>query len=311
MKSVEFTIEAINISLEKGTVKTPVETAEINDLGIKTDAHAGPWHRQISLLAAEDVERFEASIDRKLNWGEFAENLTTRGIDLGKVAVFDRIKLGDVELEITQIGKACHHGCDIFKQVGACIMPKQGLFARVVSGGPIHAGMSGTWTPRAMCIHVLTISDRAAHGVYSDRSGPAIAEQLQEHFASRRDHLKLTSAIIPDDPEQVKTALNACIDAGTDLVITSGGTGLGPRDFTPEVTADILDRILPGLMEQIRWKYGKDKPGAYLSRGYCGTCKKTFIINMPGSVRAVKEYTTELLVSWDHIRRMIHAIDHH
>ncbi|MBN1298005.1 molybdenum cofactor synthesis protein, partial [bacterium] len=135
IQPVSFSIESLNISQEKGTVKQPVAEVMVTDRGISADAHAGVWHRQISLLAAENIEAFARTLNRRFTWGEFAENITTRGIDLNRVAVLDRFRIGTVELEVTQIGKACHHGCAVFQEVGACIMPTDGIFARVISPG--------------------------------------------------------------------------------------------------------------------------------------------------------------------------------
>jgi len=306
-----FTIEAINISEEKGTIKQPVQEVVVTVDGFENDAHAGQWHRQISLLSAEEIERFAKSADQNLNWGEFAENITTRNIDLDKVAILDRIIFEDVELEITQIGKACHHGCDIFKKVGACIMPKQGLFARVISTGLLTTGMTGIWKPKTLKILVVTLSDRASSGVYEDLSGPEIVSLLTEHFADRRDHVEINREVIPDNPETFSKILSTAEKNGVDLVISTGSTGLGPRDMAPDITAGFITKQLPGLMEHIRTKYGADKPGALLSRGLAGTKNNLFVINMPGSVKAVREYTAELLLVWDHIRRMIYSIDQH
>ncbi|MBN1295534.1 molybdenum cofactor synthesis protein, partial [bacterium] len=117
--------------------------------------------------------------------------------------------------------------------------------------------------------------------------------------------------IIPDDPELLRQSLQSADLAKTDLVVTTGGTGIGPRDFTPEVTQEFVTRPLLGLMEHIRRKYGMDNPGAMLSRGIAGCRGTVFIINVPGSVRGAVEYINELLLVWDHIHRMVHAIDVH
>ncbi|MBN1685369.1 MAG: MOSC domain-containing protein [Spirochaetales bacterium] len=132
-----FEILSINISGRTGVQKNPVEQAQLQvDHGIAGDAHAGPWHRQVSLLADEDIETMRGKgID--LNHGDFAENITTRGIALAELPVGTRLCLGDCELEVTQIGKECHHGCAIFQAVGDCVMPRKGIFARVLKGGTI------------------------------------------------------------------------------------------------------------------------------------------------------------------------------
>lgn len=130
-----FSIVSINLSAGKGTRKDPAGMVELRPChGLVGDAHAGDWHRQVSLLADEDVESMRGKgVD--LDPGIFAENITTRGVDLSSLPVGARLFLGDAEMEVTQIGKECHHGCAIFKAVGDCVMPRKGIFARVIKGG--------------------------------------------------------------------------------------------------------------------------------------------------------------------------------
>jgi MOSC domain-containing protein YiiM len=133
----EFTLVSINISTSVGVPKTPVDRAMLRENhGIEGDAHAGEWHRQVSLLADEDIETMRGrGVD--LPPGIFAENLTTRGIDLSQLPVGSRLSIGPALLEITQIGKKCHQGCAIRQAVGDCVMPRRGVFARVLTGGEI------------------------------------------------------------------------------------------------------------------------------------------------------------------------------
>jgi len=135
------TVEAICISKKKGIVKKAVDIATFKtDWGIANDAHGGKWHRQVSLLAGESIDRVKEKLP-SLRDGAFAENIITRGMDLTTIQVGDRLQVGDtVILEITQIGKKCHNdGCVIKKATGDCIMPKEGLFAVVVAGGTISS----------------------------------------------------------------------------------------------------------------------------------------------------------------------------
>jgi len=134
-------IAAICISREKGTVKEPVPRAELRmDHGIVDDAHAGPWHRQVSLLPRESIERMKEIIPTIVD-GAFAENVVTDGIDLATLSIGDHLRLGDeVVLEVTQIGKECHNACAIKVQVGDCIMPREGIFCRVLAGGTLTPG---------------------------------------------------------------------------------------------------------------------------------------------------------------------------
>jgi cyclic pyranopterin phosphate synthase len=136
------TIISLNISTEKGVVKNPVDEVELRvDHGVKGDAHAGKWHRQVSLLAEESID-FMRSKGLELDPGVFAENITTRGIELVSLPVGTRLLAGDTELEVTQIGKKCHKGCAIFQQVGDCIMPREGIFAKVIVPGTVRCGDS-------------------------------------------------------------------------------------------------------------------------------------------------------------------------
>ena len=134
-------VVSINISTEKGTFKYPVETAELKQKeGIVGDAHAGDWHRQISLLAQESVDKMTAKGVKDLTPGIFAENITTEGIELHTLPIGTRLKVGECILEVTQIGKECHHHCQIYQQIGMCIMPIEGIFTIVIEEGQIKPG---------------------------------------------------------------------------------------------------------------------------------------------------------------------------
>jgi MOSC domain-containing protein YiiM len=132
---------AVNISERKGIVKHPVDKGyfKINH-GMVGDAHAGEWHRQVSLLAEESIDKMTASGVKGLTPGKFAENITTEGIVLYELPVGTRLKIGETELEVTQIGKECHSSCEIRKLVGDCVMPREGIFTKVLKEGYIKAG---------------------------------------------------------------------------------------------------------------------------------------------------------------------------
>jgi len=308
---MKITVESINISEEKGTAKHPVPHIEVYDHGFRGDAHAGDWHRQISLLGNPSIRRFEERMTRKIGPGEFGENITVDGIDLNDVAVLDRFRIGDVELEITQIGKSCHgDDCAIYREVGKCVMPKEGLFARVIKQGTIQQGAEMEYLPRPFTVRVITISDRAHAGVYEDISGPRITELVKAGFSTKRYHLKTIYQLLPDDQAAIEAALRSAVEAGDDLIFTTGGTGIGPRDVTPEAVMAVADKILPGVMDHIRLKYGAEKPNALFSRSLCAISGSSSIFALPGSVRAVEEYMRELLGMIDHMVIMIHGIGH-
>ena len=133
-------VVAVCISAEKGQRKTPVAAVELKENhGIVGDAHAGDWHRQVSLLATESIAKMRA-MGLDVDSGDFAENITTVGIDLVALPVGTRLAVGDALLEVTQIGKECHNRCAIFYQAGDCVMPKEGIFAKVIRGGTVVAG---------------------------------------------------------------------------------------------------------------------------------------------------------------------------
>ncbi len=132
---------SVNISEKKGTPKTQVNPGVlIENFGLEGDAHAGKWHRQVSLLAVESIEKAKNGPTDGLCHGVFAENITTEGIELYTLPVGTRLKVGEAEIEISQIGKECHEGCAISKLVGQCVMPREGVFAVVLKGGKVFAG---------------------------------------------------------------------------------------------------------------------------------------------------------------------------
>lgn len=134
---------SINISDKKGIIKTPIKEGKfIEEYGLDNDAHAGKWHRQVSLLAKESIDKMIKMGIEDLTEGKFAENITTEGIVLHELPVGTKLKIGETIQEVTQIGKECHKGCAIKNQVGTCIMPTEGIFTRVIQGGIVKEGDS-------------------------------------------------------------------------------------------------------------------------------------------------------------------------
>lgn len=308
----QIKILSVNISEEKGTVKKPVEEITLNQNGVMNDAHRGPWHRQVSLLAKESFDRFSVQAGRQLAFGEFAENITTEGVELVETSPLDRFVGENVELEITQIGKECHgSACAIFKEVGNCVMPKEGIFARVIRQGSLKQGDVLEYVPRILRFQVVTLSDRAYRGDYTDRSGPRIVEILNNHFSKRPRNIHVETTLIPDDAASLSVVLEKASYEELDVVITTGGTGIGPRDITVETVKPMLDKEIPGIMEMIRVKYGANKPNALLSRGVAGLMSDTLVYTLPGSVKAVNEYMEEILKTLEHLIYMRHGLDVH
>lgn len=302
----------MNISERKGTVKRPVESITVTETGVERDAHAGSWHRQVSMLAVESIERFAREANRKISFGEFAENVTTQGIELAGCRILDRFRVGGAELELAQMGKECHGtACAIFTEVGACVMPKEGIFCRVVGTGTIRPMDEIAYLPKVMRASIITLSDRASHGAYEDRSGPRIREILESFFSAGGWPCEIDRTVLPDDADALRARLAECRTREADFVFTTGGTGIGARDITVETVSPMLDRQIPGIMELIRVKYGMEKPNALLSRGVAGVMGKTIVYTLPGSVKAVSEYLSEITKTMEHLVFMLHGIDRH
>ncbi|MBW2523304.1 MAG: MOSC domain-containing protein [Deltaproteobacteria bacterium] len=294
------TVVAVCRSDEKGTPKTAVEEIQLRrGHGVETDAHAGTWHRQVSLLAAEQIEIMRAQ-GLELDHGAFGENIVTEGIDLDELQLGRRLRAGDeVVLQVTQHGKECHTRCAIYHQTGDCIMPAHGLFARVLRGGVVRGGDQLTTDPELDRYRyaVLTISDRGAAGARQDTAGPLVAELVEAAIPARRVSLQIR----PDDRGAIEEALiDLCDRELCDLVLTTGGTGLSPRDVTPEATRAVIEREIPGMAEAMRAEGMRHTPRAMLSRAICGQRGHTMIVNLSGSPKAVREQLGALTPVLEH-----------
>lgn len=293
-------VRAVCISEKKGTEKHAVEQVHVRpEHGIEGDAHAGNWHRQISLLSYDKVKAFNAR-GAQVGHGAFGENLVVEGIDFKNLPVGSRFIVGTAELQMTQIGKECHNHCAIFKRMGECIMPHEGVFAKVVKEGDISVGDEMTVIlpdpQRPFTAAVITLSDKGAKGEREDKSGPEAVRILEEAGYVVEERI-----ILPDEPELLKTQLKRLADGRQiELIVTSGGTGLSMRDRTPEATMEVADRSVPGIAEYIRYRSMKCTNRAVLSRGVSVVRGKTLIINLPGSPKAVKESLEFILEPLEH-----------
>ena len=309
MKTID--ILSVNVSKAKGTVKQAVPFIQLTETGIEGDAHAGTWHRQVSLLAVESIERSAPQGQPAPAYGAYAENITTRGYPLEKMQPLDRLVSGDVILEVTQIGKECHgERCAIFRETGDCIMPREGIFARVIHAGKLAAGDMLVYHPKVLKAGIITVSDRASRGEYEDKSGPLLRKLVEEFFSAKDRSIAFNLEIVPDETEKLKQAVLQCRNDGCDMIFTTGGTGIAPRDITPETIQPLIDKEIPGIMEMIRVKYGAQFPNALLSRGIAGVMGKCLVYTLPGSTGGVKDYCTEILHTVEHSLRMLHGLGH-
>lgn len=258
------------------------------DTGLEGDAHAGKWHRQVSLLSADKIEVFNQE-GANVSPGAFGENLVVSGFDFRMLPVGTLLRCGDVLLEITQIGKECHSHCEIYHRMGDCIMPREGVFARVLEGGEIAVGdemiMEERKGPRPWQAAVITLSDKGAQGEREDRSGPAVAQRLRDNGYEVVEEL-----LLPDERSPLESSLiRLCDQRQLDLILTTGGTGFGPRDITPEATLAVAQRQAPGIAEAIRAASMAITRHAMLSRAVSVIRGHTLIINLPGSPKACME----------------------
>ena len=282
-------ILAICISEKKGTQKKVVDSAVLKpDWGIVGDAHAGNWHRQVSLLSIEKIEDFRAK-GAEVDFGAFGENLVVEGFDLRNIPAGTKLQAGEAVLELTQIGKECHSHCNIYHTMGDCIMPREGVFAKVVKGGGISPGKEMKLLPieknRPFTAAVITLSDKGAAGQREDKSGPLIQEILEG-----QGYEVVETLLLPDGRTVLEHQLCRLADQRqVNVVFTTGGTGFSERDVTPEATMAVCDRMANGIADAIR-QYSLTITGrAMLSRAVSGIRKKTLIVNLPGSPKAVKE----------------------
>ena len=317
------TVVAVNVSAAKGERKKSTSAVTLRvEHGIEGDAHAGEWHRQVSLLAQESIDKMTAA-GLDVGPGDFAENITTAGLEVDSLPLYTTLEMGEALVEVTQIGKECHSRCAIYHQAGDCVMPREGIFVKVLRGGRVAPGdsvrvrawgvgptgvgasvladerggaMSSAALSRPIKAAVVTLSDKASAGLRVDGSGPVLRELLQALGAEVYEPI-----VIPDEQRQIESVLVSLADVeGCDLVLTTGGTGLAPRDRTPEATRVVIDRLAPGFVEAMRARSLEVTPHAMLSRAVAGTRGKTLIINMPGSPKACREHFQVIAPALEH-----------
>jgi len=286
-------IIAICTSAEKGTAKQKTERAEfLTDYGIKGDAHAGNWHRQVSLLSFQKIEEFRAK-GATVKDGDFGENLIIAGIDLRSLPVGTILKSGEVILQITQIGKECHNHCAIYNVMGDCIMPREGVFAKVIRSGFISEGDEISVNNeqlknnrgRQYRVWIITASDKGFAGEREDVSASVI-----RRIAEAAGYTITGYTLLADNQADIENELKRICDNNlANLILTTGGTGFSLRDCMPEATMAIAHRSAPGIAEAMRSNSMTITKRAMLSRGAAVIRENTLIINLPGSPKAARE----------------------
>lgn len=296
----EGKVLAVCVSEKKGTLKQEILSAMfVEDWGIEGDAHAGKWHRQVSMLSFEKIEEFRAK-GANVEFGAFGENLVVEGFDLRNLPVGTRFAVGEAVLELTQIGKDCHSHCAIYQKVGDCIMPREGVFTKVLKGGIVRPGDTIQRLPmdtnRSLTAATITLSDKGFAGEREDKSGPLMRTMLEE-----KGYDVVETLLLPDGRGLLEHHLKRLADQRqVNVIFTTGGTGFSERDVTPEATIAVCDRMAMGVADAIRVYSLSITDRAMLSRAVSGIRKKTLIVNLPGSPKAVRESLEYILPALEH-----------
>lgn len=290
MTGTQGRVVAVCAAERTGVAKRPLGAVTVRPgHGVEGDAHAGDWHRQVSLIDTLRQGEVRARVP-ELADGAFGENFVVDGIDLREAGIGSLLGLGErVLVEVTQIGKVCHDRCGIYRAVGECPMSSEGVFARVIEGGEVRPGdaarverLVGRGTGQCA---VVVVSDRCARGETRDTAGELLGRLLGEAGFN-----VMEKVLVPDERPAIAAAIaGLCDERGADAVFTAGGTGMAPRDVTPEATMEVIERPVPGIPEAIRAATMARTPRSILSRGVSGVRGRTLVVNLPGSEKGVRE----------------------
>lgn len=307
-----LTTAGLSISKTKGQPHMPSGQIHVTLDGIEGDRHGGPGPRQVSLMHRNVVTQFFPDTPADGLPGKGQENILVDGEDLANLRILDTLELGEALLEVTQIGKRVNEsGVTLCGANSKCLLSDFGIFARVLHQGTIADGYAIHHQQRLLRAHIITISDRASAGAYEDKSGPAATELLEVWCKEHHWTLWAETRVIPDDVGAIEMVLDHARQSRVDVVITTGGTGVGPRDITPDVVAKHADKIIPGIMEYIRMKHGERMPVALTSRSIAAVMGTSLIYTLPGSVKAIPEYLEEIFKTMEHMLFLLKGLDAH
>jgi molybdenum cofactor synthesis domain-containing protein len=304
-------ITGLSIAPEKDKPNEIREELQLTRLGIDGDHHMGVGLRPVSLMDSADVTACSLLLGAADEPSVHKANFAIEGLNGGKRNVLDRLRIGKAELEITKITPNFGSDAPIELPKQGYITCDRGLYARVARGGAVHTGDKVEFVPKTMKVLVISLSDRASRGEFVDRSGPRLRELTERFFSARPWPFQVHFLLLPDDRDALEEALAEARDTGFDAVFSTGSTGLGPRDIAPEVIRDHADRIIPGIMEHIRLKYGAEKPLALLSRTVAALMGRCLVFALPGNPQAVDEYCLEIFKTLEHLLLVVHGIDPH
>jgi molybdenum cofactor synthesis domain-containing protein len=303
MENIEIKIKSVNISDTEGR-KFAVEQIRVESNGIVNDYRSGKFSSKICILDVRNLNpESQENNGEKSDYGLLGEHLSYESQQTITPRIFDYIFGEEVVLEVIQESE--HH------QELEKTTTKKPVYCRVIQSGIIRQNEIMHFDPKTFTIKIITLSDRAFSGEYEDRSGPKIKNMVINYFNQIQRLFQIETEIIPDDATTLETLIEATVAQKFDIIITTGGTGIGPKDITIETLRPMLKKEIPGIMEFVRMKYGAENPNALLSLSLAGVIDQTLVYALPGSVKAVNEYMNEILKTLIHLLYMLHGIDVH
>ena len=300
---------SVNTSKKKGTIKQPVGEICINHLGVVDDAHAGMGYRQVSLLASESIARGSLKAGRELNPGLFAENITTQGFELYRMKRLDRLVSGNIELMVTQIGKKCHSGCEIFKEVGDCVMPKEGIFCKVIEGGKLSPNDILEYCEKVFDVRIIALSNQALKSEYNDLYSEEIKIRVGAFFSDNKRAFTITKQVICDENDELETLIKKYTAYKADIIFITGRTDTEPFEITTDAIEPLGYKELPELMEFIHLNFDAYNPKVAINHSIGGTFEKTLVYCLPASPKEVLKYMAEIQKTLFHNLYKINDLD--
>ena len=298
-------MKVTDLYFQRNKLSLKQETNEIfiGFSGVEEDFRAKSFSGQIPVkISKSNADKFDFA----------GENIVFQCDKGENPELLDLISNGNICLEICLDTRNAKVDDEIgFSNGIRCSLPKNGYFIRTIKKGKISKGDEFQLIKKVFTAQVITLSDRASQGIYDDLSGNQIQNMLEEYFATWQRKLSVSRAIIPDEAEILKSTFMQAVENKTDIIITTGGTGIGSRDICPETLRPLIHKEIPGIMEMIRIKYGTHIPTALISRTFAGTYYQSLIYALPGSKKAVTEYMNEILPTLDHSLLMIRDVKAH
>ncbi len=294
-------VVAVSISKKKGTRKSNINKAKFRaEFGIIGDAHAGNWHRQVSFLAEESIERMKR-LGLSVKSGDFAENITTKGIDLHKLKVGDKLIINDVVFIISQKGKICHHKCAIYHMAGDCIMPKEGIFAIVKNDGIVSAGDKIFYEEKSgFSVAVITLADKRRRGEKED----ALGLKIKEYIESGLETSFVRCEMIPNERENLERVLvDFCDLQQFDLIITNSSNGASSGRIVKDVIGKVIEKELPDFGGAERMSSFYKTHHAIVSGVLIGTRGDSLIVGLTGSLTGAIESFELIFGSIPHVMK--------